>query len=347
MLKIENISVSDNIALCLWFNKSNTYEYMLFGKADDIKEVFGNSSSTQKDTERIKRSFGRIIIDGLQIADSDEYAELKEYCNELQSILKTGKGKPAYAKIGTELFRLYNDTDIPLMKYLLLKIWTEFLYLHKERFDKTSINVKKIGGIYSAQFSDYVTTLLYPIENKIVSLDELADCAGNTAVSLILQDKSLVSCYYCTDTLIPLYIKTFEQMNVLRRCVRTCGVCNAYFIANRANEGICGDDCKAQRQVEYNHKHREKVEDDDCEREFERNRQGYDNFRKKFRKAGASYTQEFIDSYETAKKNFLDVGNKKRKVRKKGLLSDESFMKWLASEKSKRLRLEIDGDSKE
>ena len=346
MLKIENISVNSNIALYLWFNKANTYEYMLFGEIDDNKKIFGNCSTTQKATERNKRSFGSIIIDGLQIADSDEYAELKGYCEKLTPLVNRGDG--FYAPIATELFRMYNDTDIPLMKYLLSKIWREFLYYSKERYDNVKMmniaKYNKIGKEIKQSFSDFIDNLLYPIEKKIVSLDELADCMGNTDVSLIMQDKTLVSCYSCTDTIIPLYIKVFEQMNALNRCVRTCSICGGHFIANRANEGICSEGCKAQRQVEYNQKHREKVEDDRCEREFERNRQGYDNFRKKFRKAGADYTQEFVERYETAKKNFLDVGNKKRKLRKQGLLSDESFMKWLASEKSKRLQLEIDGD---
>jgi hypothetical protein len=345
MIKIENISVSDNIALCLWFNKSNTYECMLFGKVDDIREIIGNYQTTQKDTERIKRSFGSIIIDGLQIADSDEYAELKENCDKLQSILKIGKGKTAYAEIATELFRLYNDTDNPLMKYLFLKIWSVFLGLHKERCDKTYVNNKRIGGIYAGKFNDFINTLLHPIEKKIVSLDELADCMGNADVSLILQEKSLISCYTCTDTLIPLYIKTLEQMN--GRCVRSCSVCNAYFIANRANENICGDGCKAKRQIEYNQKHREKVEDDYYEREFERNRQAYDNFRKKFRKAGANYSPEFIEKYETAKREFLRVGNIKRKQRKNGLLTDKTFMTWLKDEVDKRWRLEMESDEGE
>ena|GEM_PF-6170171 len=344
MLKIESISVNAKNALSMWFSKNFTYEYMCFGNIDDVITSFGNTQATENDVERNKRSFGSLILDGIQIADSDEYDELKEYCMELQAILKVGKGKSEYSAVGTELFRLYNDTDIPLMKYLLLQIWSEFLRLQRERFNKTQItNTKKIGKEIADRFADYVNTLLYPIEKKIVTLDELADCVGDCQVSLILRDKALVSCCTITSTLVPLYIKVLEQMSVLKKCVKVCTICGDYFIANRANEGLCSEDCKAKRQVEFNQKHREKVKDDHCEREFERNRQGYDNFRKKFRKPGAGYSQEFIGRYEAAKKAFLDVGNKKRGVRKRGLLSDESFMKWLDGEVGKRLRLEGEG----
>jgi len=105
MLKIESISVNANNALSMWFSKNHTYEYMCFGNIDDVITSFGNTQATENDIERNKRSFGSLILDGLQIADSDEYGELKEYCMELQSILKIGKGKSEYSAVGTELFR--------------------------------------------------------------------------------------------------------------------------------------------------------------------------------------------------------------------------------------------------
>jgi hypothetical protein len=101
---------------------------------------------------------------------------------------------------------------------------------------------------------------------------------------------------------------------------------------------VCGEDCKTERQKQYSKKHRENVEQDPCITAFENNRIAYDNFRKKFNKF--DFPQEFIDSYEAVKDKFLSVGKIKKEQRVKGLISDDSFMKWVKGEAAKRVKLE-------
>lgn len=122
------------------------------------------------------------------------------------------------------------------------------------------------------------------------------------------------------------------------RHIRTCEICGENFVASRKDTKVCGAKCKAQRQVGYFKEHKEKVKDDDVDKNYQYNRDGYDNFLKKLNRL--SVNDEIIEEYKTVKYAFLDDGKKKRKTYRNDTLKKSELKAWIRQNRRKRMYLE-------
>ena len=115
-------------------------------------------------------------------------------------------------------------------------------------------------------------------------------------------------------------------------------ICGRDFVAARKDTKVCGAECKAKRQSGFFRAHKEKVKDDEVDRLYQRNRNGYDNFRKKPEKVGVA--DEVKQRYLDKKAEFLEQGRMLRKLCRDGKISEKELVEFVRMDMKERVQLE-------
>lgn len=338
MIQIEHISVKDKYSISLYFNKDYTKEIVIFGKEESKQEFFRNENNENYEKEIFKRNFGMLIEDGLAFAESNDLCDVKSATNGLISVLKQGRGFPEIEPYKTEMFRIYNGIENMFERYIILKLWYEFLVKHKEVNSLVNTMRKKQWELIGAAYETFVSRMLIPFENKYISADDIKNCSGQARIETIITDKSVEHVFTFDEDIMPLYVIYLTELTRRGKHIRTCEICGRKFVASRKDTKVCSAKCKAQRQSRYFKEHKEKVKDDTLEKLYQNNRDGYDNFLKKLKKQGAA--DDIAEPYRTAKYAFLNEGNKKRRAFRKGELSKKALREWIEADRLKRFNLE-------
>lgn len=339
MIEIENISVDEKYSISLWFDKEYTKENILWGNKNSKQGFFRNEKHKINEIVNKKRNFGTIIEDGLAFAQNEALSSLRNSVNGLVSVLKQGRGIYEIEPYKIELFRIYNATDNILAKYVILKLWHEFLVQHKEVNSIANTMRRKVWEQIGIDYGAFADRMLMPFENKFVSADDVADYSGNVRIETLKTDKSIECIYTFNEDILPMYIMYLTELTRRGKHIRTCEICSRQFVASRKDTRVCSTKCKAQRQAGYFQEHKEKTKDDTVDKVYQRNRDGYDNFLKKLDKLGAS--EDIIQQYKEAKYAFLDEGKKKRKAYRDGKLAKGELLDWIRADRLKRMDLEI------
>lgn len=345
MIQIENISVDENYSISLWFNKDYTKENILLCEEKIKEKVFSNKNTDSYEKEFFKRNFGNIIEDGLAFAESDNLHALRTNINGLVSVLKQGRGIYEIEQYKVELFRLYNSSDNIFERYIILKLWSEFLKSHKKINSIANTMRKKQWLNIGDEYSEFADRMLLPFENKFISISDIKGIKGQILIETLVSNKSVESVYTFGTDILPLYTLYLTEFAKRGKHILTCEICGRFFVASRKDTKVCGEKCKAKRQSGYFKEHKEKVKDDMTDKMYQQNRDGYDNFIKKLNRLDAP--ENILNRYKAAKYDFLSKGKKKRKAYKDGKLKKSELTDWIKINRNMRMELEreIEGDT--
>ncbi len=340
MIQIENISVKQKYSISLWFNKDYTKENIIFGEEEAKQAFFRKENAEVYEKENLKRNFGTIIEDGLAFAESDNLRAVRNAVDGLADILKQGKGNDRIEPHKFELFRIYNSSDNALERYILLKLWHEFMVKHKEENSIANTMRRKQWEQLGIDYAEFADKMLMPFEKKFTTADDVKGLSGQARIETLVNDKTVEAVYTFDEDILPLYVMYMTELTRQGKHIRTCEICGREFVASRKDTKVCSAKCKSQRQAGYFKEHKEKVKDDIVDKTYQQNRDGYDNFLKKLNKMNIS--EDVIAPYKDAKYDFLDKGKKKRKAYRAGTLHKKDFLNWIRDDRLNRIDMEQD-----
>ena len=338
MIQIENISVKQKYSISVWFNKDYTKENIIFGEEEAKQSFFRNENTDNYEKANLKRNFGTIIEDGLAFAESDNLRAVRNAVNCLADLLKQGKGNTQIEPYKIELFRIYNSIENILEQYVILKLWHEFMVKHKEENSVENTFRRKQWEQLGFAYGEFADKMLMPFEKKFTSADDVRRKGGQVRIETLATEKTVEAIYTFDEDILPLYVLYITELTKQGKHIRTCEICGKEFVASRKDTKVCGAKCKSQRQAGYFKEHKEKVKDDDVNKTYQQNRDGYDNFLKKLNKLNVS--EDVINPYRDAKYDFLDNGKKKRKAYRDKKLSKGELLDFIRTDRTKRMKLE-------
>lgn len=338
MIQIENISVKQKYSISLWFNKDYTKENIIFGEEEAKQAFFRKENAEVYEKENLKRNFGTIIEDGLAFAESDNLRAVRNAVDGLADILKQGKGNDRIEPHKFELFRIYNSSDNALERYILLKLWHEFMVKHKEENSIANTMRRKQWEQLGIDYAEFADKMLMPFEKKFTTADDVKGLSGQARIETLVNDKTVEAVYTFDEDILPLYVMYMTELTRQGKHIRTCEICGREFVASRKDTKVCSAKCKSQRQAGYFKEHKEKVKDDSVDKMYQNNRDGYDNFLKKLKRLEAD--DEIIEQYKKAKYDFLDKGKKKRKAYRNEALKKGELTEWIRQDRYRRMDLE-------
>lgn len=340
MIQIENISVKEKYSISLWFNKDYTKENIIFGTEEAKQLFFRNENTDNYEKENLKRNFGTIIEDGLAFAESGNLRDVRSAVNGLADILKHGKGNDRIEPYKFELFRIYNSTENVLVRYVILKLWHEFMVKHKEENSIANTMRRKQWEQLGIAYGEFADKMFIPFEKKFTSADDVRELSGQARIETLATEKTVEVIYTFDEDILPMYVLYMIELAKQGKHIRTCEICGREFVASRKDTKVCGTKCKSERQAGYFKEHKEKIKDDIVDKTYQQNRDGYDNFLKKLNKLNVS--EDVITPYKNAKYVFLDKGKKKRKAYRNDELSKSDFLDWIREDRFNRIDMEQD-----
>ncbi len=235
------------------------------------------------------------------------------------------------------MFRIYNASDNILEQYIILKLWHQSMLKHKEENKRIYSNRQyweKIGGEYQA----FAAKILMPFEKKFTKSDDVRELSGQVRIETLTDEKSVEVIYTFDGNILPLYVLYMTELAKQGKHIRTCEICGREFIASRKDTNVCSAKCKSQRHAVYFKEHKEKVKDDDVNKLYQQNRDGYDNFRKKLIRLDID--KNTLQTYLNKKYDFLFEGRKKRKAYRDKKLSKSELLDFIRTDRKKRMDLE-------
>ena len=337
MINIENISVKEKYSVSVWFSKDYKKEIFLFGNESQKRIFFSNKNAEIYETENKKRNFGELIADGLAFAKSDDIRVVRSNVDALADILKRGRGLDKVEPHKIELFRIYNSTENPMERYVILKLWHELMLRHDEVNSLKNTMQKGKWKQIGTEYAEFADRMLMPFERGFTGAADIQGLSGSMCMETVT-DKVTECVYTFDEDILPLYILYLSEFAKRNKTIQVCDVCGRQFVASRKDERACGTACRKDRQSGYNKTHKEKVGNDELDKLFQQNRYGYDNFIKKLRAHGID---EVPAEYQALKNEYLGEGKDKRAAYRQGKLADEELRKWINADFQRRQKWEF------
>ena len=317
-MEIEVVESKDKYSFSLCFDKELTTEYFMFCKETDIVRNLSKMKKDEKNTILFERSFGSILTDCFNFAQSDNFYDIKTAAESLAEVIRQGRGRDDYKPYKEKLFRIYNNSSNPIERAAAFMIWYQFRVKHDEMFATKNALSKKQWKRIGSEYEAYIEKLLAPFEDKISSLGDIIDTECELSVGVAETDSGYVNIYTWQNDLLPVYMIYLPLLEMQKMNILICKECGKQFIAKRIDTQVCSDECKRKRQRGYNQKHIVKVNENPLVISYKEHRQHYldfENFLKGLNapkeltrecvQARKEYEQDFEHTFSECKANHL------------------------------------------
>lgn len=323
-LDMPNIPMLENAVIAINIDRRHKKEYVLIGEYDSVRRYLQANKKTRTKDGIIyekTRPFGSFLLDIKPKASL--FADIRV------SIMNVSKEKRAQ---NIALVEKMYASDVPVIKYLGLKLWEEYNKILEARKDKNTY--------YPAM--DRIEYLTLPFRHNLI--DEILDwqkmTPENPLVDMLydyflfpVQTFYVASLQYtmefaATDfavmPLLAYYLKSIYDNN---KYFNHCKVCGKLFLSPDLNKTqICSEKCRKKQQKKNKQKYDEATRDVDYERTYRNEKMYWYNRIQKAIKRGIS--DEALAEMQEAYEEFKRVASIMKKQVKEGTLDFGTFDSW-------------------
>jgi len=323
-LNMPNIPMLKNAVIALNIDRKLKKEHIIIGEYDSVKRYLQNNDKNKSKYEIVyekTRPFGSFLLDIKPKASL--FADIR-VC-----ILNTSKEKRA---TNIALAEKMYASDVPVIKYLGLKLWEEHNNILKA--------VKEKDIDYPAM--DRVEYLTLPFRHNLV--DEILEWQRRTPDNPLfdilydyflfpVQTFYVASLEYTTEfattdfAIMPLITYYLKVIYDNHKYFNYCKVCGKLFLSpDLKKTQICSEKCRKKQQKMNKQKYDDATRDVDYERTYRNEKMYWYNRIQKARKRGID--EKSLARLEKAYKEFKEFANIKKNQVKDGLLSYTAFDMW-------------------